>query len=170
MKIFFDTEFIDTGKVIDLISIGMVREDGKELYLESTEVNWDLADSWIYENVVPLLTNRDSTSVSRAEMRDRIIDFVGQEKPEFWAYYASYDWVCLCQLFGRMLDLPKGWPMYCNDLKWLRNLAGGIDLPEHDKNAHNALADARWTKEAWQQVRLACQSGIVLSPPLAAEG
>lgn len=37
--------------------------------------------------------------------------------PEFYAYYADYDWVVFCWLFGRMIDLPKGFPMYCKDLK-----------------------------------------------------
>ncbi|WP_428743140.1 hypothetical protein [Tenacibaculum sp.] len=38
-------------------------------------------------------------------------------KPEFYAYYADYDWVLFCWLFGRMVDLPNGFPMYCKDLK-----------------------------------------------------
>ena len=38
-------------------------------------------------------------------------------KPVFYAYYADYDWVVFCWLFGRMIDLPKGFPMYCNDLQ-----------------------------------------------------
>jgi len=58
MKIFYDTEFIDTGKTIDLISIGMVREDGKELYcvVEDTAlVERAVNDDWLRENVVPSL-------------------------------------------------------------------------------------------------------------------
>jgi hypothetical protein len=37
--------------------------------------------------------------------------------PEFYAYYADYDWVCFCWLFGKVVDLPTGFPMYCKDLK-----------------------------------------------------
>lgn len=36
---------------------------------------------------------------------------------EFYAYCADYDWVVFCWLFGRMMDLPNGFPMYCRDLK-----------------------------------------------------
>jgi hypothetical protein len=36
---------------------------------------------------------------------------------EFYAYYADYDWVAFCWLFGKMMDLPTGFPMYCFDLK-----------------------------------------------------
>ena len=39
------------------------------------------------------------------------------EQSEFYAYYSDYDWVVFCSLFGRMIDLPKGFPMYCIDLK-----------------------------------------------------
>lgn len=56
MKIFFDTEFIEDGKTIDLISIGMVRDDGEELYLENRECNLSRASPWVTENVLPYLT------------------------------------------------------------------------------------------------------------------
>ncbi len=46
---------------------------------------------------------------------DRLV--MPQPKPEFYAYYAGYDWVAFCTLYGRMIDLPKGMPMYCRDLK-----------------------------------------------------
>ncbi len=37
MRYWYDTEFIEDGKTIDLISIGIVAEDGRELYLQSVE-------------------------------------------------------------------------------------------------------------------------------------
>ncbi len=40
---------------------------------------------------------------------------------EFYAYYADYDWVVFCWLFGKRIDLPKGFPMYCSDLKQMLN-------------------------------------------------
>ena len=70
-------------------------------------------------------------------------------KPEFWGYFADYDWVALCQLFGAMMDLPKGWPMYCRDIKqWCDDL-GNPRLPPEGKDEHHALADARWAKNAY---------------------
>lgn len=36
---------------------------------------------------------------------------------EFYGYYSDYDWVVFCWLFGKMIDLPKEFPMYCIDLK-----------------------------------------------------
>ena len=35
VKYFFDTEFYEDGKTIDLISIGIVAEDGREFYAVS---------------------------------------------------------------------------------------------------------------------------------------
>ena len=38
MKIFFDTEFIEDGKTIELLSIGLVREDGKIRWTAEIEI------------------------------------------------------------------------------------------------------------------------------------
>lgn len=38
-------------------------------------------------------------------------------QPTFWGYFADYDWVLFCSLWGTMMDLPAGFPMYCRDLK-----------------------------------------------------
>ena len=39
MKYWMDTEFIERPYTIDLISIGIVAEDGREFYAESNEVD-----------------------------------------------------------------------------------------------------------------------------------
>ncbi len=74
---------------------------------------------------------------------------------EFYAYYADYDWVVFCWLFGRMVDLPKGFPMYCRDLKQIYDEKVellGCDQKHAEgypkqSNEHNALNDAKWNKE-----------------------
>lgn len=144
MKIWFDTEFIEDGRTIDLISIGMVSEDGREYYAEVVECDHSRADPWVKDNVLVHLTGETKT---KAEIAQDIVAFAG-EKPEVWAYYADYDWVALCQLFGRMIDLPKGWPMYCRDLKQLADMTRR-KLPNQESCEHHALADARWTRLAW---------------------
>jgi hypothetical protein len=46
------------------------------------------------------------------------ISICKKHKPiQFYGYYADYDWVLFCWLFGKMIDLPNGFPMYCRDLK-----------------------------------------------------
>ena len=70
--------------------------------------------------------------------------------PKFYAYYADYDWVVFCQLFGTMMQLPKGFPMYCVDLK---QELDKFDLKSKTKqlpkkeNEHNALSDALWNQQ-----------------------
>lgn len=148
MKIWFDTEFIEDGKTIDLISIGMVREDGRRLYAENAECDRSRASQWVIDNVMHKLSDGQSL-MTRHEIADAIEFFAGQE-PEFWAYYADYDWVAICQLFGTMMDLPKGWPKYCRDVKQLCDSLGNPTLPRQIGAEHNALADAVWTREAWE--------------------
>lgn len=145
MKIWFDTEFIEDGKTVDLISIGMVREDGAVLYLQNSECQLDKASEWVKANVI---ANLESTFIPRSEIASRVIKFAG-ESPEFWAYYADYDWVVLCQLFGSMMHLPSGWPMYCRDVKQLCDDRGNPKLPVQNSTEHHALADAEWTRMAW---------------------
>ena len=53
MRIWFDTEFIEDGRTVDLLSIGMVREDGATYYAEPAETDRDRADK-VYEGVEPL--------------------------------------------------------------------------------------------------------------------
>jgi len=153
MRYWLDTEFIEDGKTIDLISIGVVCEDGREFYRESNEVDWRKASGWIYENVLPHLLPHPER-VSRWQIADELKAFVSigadeENHAELWAYYGDYDWVVLCQLFGTMMDLPKGWPMYAMDVKQLAMSKGNPPLPEQLSVEHHALSDARWTKEAW---------------------
>lgn len=58
MRIFYDTEFLEDGHTIELISIGMVREDGKELYCvvkDDLTMQRAVEHEWLRGNVVPSL-------------------------------------------------------------------------------------------------------------------
>lgn len=87
-------------------------------------------------------------------------------KIDFYAYYADYDWVVFCWLFGKMIDLPNGFPMYCRDLQqmldekqqYLLEQHGDVfrvpiknyfdSYPTQDPNKqHNAIEDARWNQQ-----------------------
>lgn len=158
MKYWFDTEFMENGRTIDLISIGIVSEDERTFYAQALWADLTKASDWVEQNVIPHLSAMnlsmpDSDWMTKRQMRGRIIQFVEPVKygkPEFWAYYADYDWVVLCQLFGTMMDLPKGWPKYCRDIKQWCDMLGNPALPELAKNEHHALADAWWNKKAWE--------------------
>lgn len=150
MKYFYDTEFIEDGKTIDLISIGVVSEDGRTYYAISNEFNAKKASQWVVDNVL-LKLNDNETRKSRLEIKNDLLEFIGNDKPEFWAYYADYDHVALCQLFGKMIDLPKGWPMYTRDLKQFLDSMGNPKIPKQE-NEHNALDDALWVKQTYDMI------------------
>lgn len=152
MRFFFDTEFIEDGKTIDLISIGIVDEEGNKLYLENSECDLSKASDWVKKNVIPHLKG-EKYSFKRSEIIKKINEFVGKQEPEFWAYYASYDWVCLCQLWGTMMDLPKHWPMYVCDLIFYAKINSfDTKTVPQPKNEHDALADASWNKKLYDAI------------------
>lgn len=151
MKYFFDTEFIEDGKTIDLISIGIVAEDGRTYYAESKDADHSKASQWVKDNVLTKLQGGIFVK-SRQKIALDIVQFVG-EKPEFWAYYADYDWVSLCQLYGTMMDLPDGWPMYCRDLKQLLDDLGNPKITKQEIGLHNALYDAEWVRNTYLLIK-----------------
>ena len=167
MKYFLDTEFQERCPSIELISLGIVAEDGREFYAEVESIDPSRLDGWVKGNVYEHLWHVKEQELgfslwaledveygglrSRIGIRDAVLDFIDDdESPEFWGYYADYDWVAFCWLFGRMIDLPKGWPMYCRDVKQLADDMG--DWIEQEGSNHNALEDARWTKAAYENL------------------
>jgi hypothetical protein len=150
---FLDTEFSESPGQLDLISIGLVCEDGREFYTVLGDGwTYERCNPWVQEHVLPNLGARPR--MTRADARERLLAFVGHGTfgpdagPEFWGYYADYDWVAFCWLFGAMIDLPKGWPMYCRDLKQRADDLG-LRLP-YSNDTHNALEDARDMRRNWQ--------------------
>jgi hypothetical protein len=161
-RYYLDTEFIDDGNAskLELISIGIVCDDGRELYLVSNEFKLEDCGDWLRENVLnqlpprPHHPDRSGPWRTRAEIADAIRDFVidpgNDVKPEFWAFFASYDWVLMTQLFGRMINLPPHFPWLVNDLKvWAKHMGYTGKFKELLPNSghHDALADARWNRD-----------------------
>jgi hypothetical protein len=237
MNYYIDTEFLEgtqkkrifgipcgnTPPTIDLISIGIVSEDGREYYAISKEFNleeaWyrydlkvdhgkpqgfgDKKVYWIRDNVLfPIYQEcivGDAKNIfpftlktmkwviyaygkSRKDIAAGIKMFVGTKETignweevkdkmntKFYGYYANYDWVVFCWIFGKMIDLPKSFPMYCIDLKDRFELARieygnktnnlyWVEPKKHKNypkqtNEHNALADARWNKQLHEFIK-----------------
>lgn len=169
-RYFYDFEFLEDGITIAPLSIGIVRDDGREYYAVFKDAPWYAVCNhpWLMANVVPHLphTNVPRTKAMRwlfnmddpcvkngnviaAEVRDFLI---GDNEPvELWGYYAAYDHVALAQLWGTMMNRPPGIPMWTNDVQQLADMweLEGF-LPEQPKDAHNALTDARWTRRAYE--------------------
>lgn len=154
MKIFFDFEFIEDGSrgILAPISLGMIREDGATYYAIYKPIPWTYANDWVRENITPVIEEdiKDNPDFvkNKYQIRNELIHFCG-EKPEFWGYFCSYDWVLLAQTMGRMVDLPNTWPMHPMDLKqWMKHL--GVERKELDhipnEKEHHALSDAVWNR------------------------
>lgn len=143
------------------------------------------ADKWLQENVMlPIYQENvsgdarnhidftfptmksifQSRGKTKEMIANNIVSFVracqrNNETPiEFYGYYSDYDWVVFCQLFGTMMDLPVGFPMYCVDLKQIMDEKGLTKewkreyCPESDE--HNALSDALWNAKLFNLMSL----------------
>jgi hypothetical protein len=183
MKYFVDTEFSERGSKypLELISIAIVAEDGREFYAINSA--WyrfrahKRASKWVQDHVLSLLPTGADMNVSSGgsprmnwegqqiqsieSIARRILQFIGEDPhPEFWGYYADYDWVVFCQLFGAMVDLPKGWPMFCMDLKQLCAEKGSPELPKMPNVIeHHALYDAREVKYRYEWLKREAKVG-----------
>lgn len=251
MKYFIDTEFLEgsqkesfpislfrkqTPNTIDLISIGIVAEDGREYYAISKDFNlkeaWNRFDwkhdlgsepkkvYWLRENVLrPIFyefvtkdivfsdyddymflysdfkrllnkygkTNkqiakdvewfcsmgtayssmdmttasimhfRELGSIELEKIKEKDLKFVFNEVPEFYAYYADYDHVCISWLYGSMINLPSKFPKYTIDIQQIideYNIDKDLLLKEIPQtNCHNALQDAKWNKQAYEWIQ-----------------
>ena len=179
------------------MSIGIEDENGREYYAVCNEFDTTNAwnNTWLRDNVIPGLfsevnpqtleefnTAVQTYGKSKSLISEEIKTFVYNvtlENPEgntdinFYGYYCDYDWVVFCWLFGRMIDLPEHFPMYCKDLKQLSDDVSEIfknkilyafnmqNTHDFDDNAfmklfstypvitneHNALNDAKWNRQ-----------------------
>lgn len=155
MRFFFDTEFIEDGRTIDLVSIGVVDERGREFYAVSTEFDPGRAGPWVRDNVLDKLPSpADKAWCDRATIRDRLLEFLrrDRERVELWAWFAAYDHVALAQLWGDMPALPRELPRFTRELRQRWEDVGKPTLPPPPSDAHDALADARHNLARWKVI------------------
>ena len=171
MRFFYDCEFIEDGRTIDLVSIGVVAEDGREFYAISTEFDPTRANEWVRRNVLDQLPGPASPYwLSRADIRDGLLEFLtgSGRRVELWAWMAAYDHVCLAQIWGDMRALARPIPRFTHDLRQRWEDAGSPPLPPAPPDQHDALADARHNLARWQAieaVRGAAWLTVVLVSP-----
>lgn len=164
MRVYYDTEFLEDGKTIELISIGAVREDGQTYYAVNRDMPVDriLRHPWLNKNVWPYLpTDASGKKLNEAHSAVKPIGKIADEvhkfftadwkPPEMWAYYGAYDHVRLMQLWGAMIDRPPNMPMWTNDLRQemyrLGLTAEDEGFPQQGANLHKAIDDALWNKK-----------------------
>lgn len=153
----YDTEFIEDGRTIELVSIAVVSEDGeREFYAVSTEFDPTRAIPWVRHNVLAKLPAPWSPVYrSRTTIRDELLTFLTAEpgEVELWAWYGSYDHVVLCQLWGDMRALPRALPRFTRDLRQRWEDVGSPELPPEPADAHDALVDTRHNLARWRVIQ-----------------
>ncbi len=175
MKYWYDTEFESDDSTIIPISIGIVSEDDRELYLINKEYMQSVIDlegyywrghastpsKWLWDNVIDKIPQKDveQYGVDYDDWGPIIQNFLSdknrylqREDIELWAHFSAYDHVMLAQVYGEMINLPKPIPMWSHDDMQIRN---GQHTPFRDLAIypeHSAIADARFQKyqyECW---------------------
>ena len=156
MRYFYDCEFMEDGTTIELVSIGVVAEDGREFYAVSTEFDPSRAIDWVRKHVLDKLPSpSDPAWRSRAQIRADLLAFltdlaVPGDTIELWAWMSAYDHVVLCQLWGDMRALPRAIPRFTHELRQRHEDAGSPALPPAPPDQHDALADARHNLARWR--------------------
>jgi len=159
--IFFDTEFTDLDPNRgELISIGLVKHNGEELYVE-LEYEGDPTE-WVKENVLPFLSGK---KIGKKEAVGKIQEFVGNTKPYIVGYINSDDviyWQKLYRSVGVednifnitsidfatilfMLGVDPEKYYFGNENGFFQKI--GIDCKKY--NNHNALDDAKLLRETY---------------------
>jgi hypothetical protein len=151
MKYGLDTEFQENTetRTVDLISIGIIAEDGQTLYAQSAEyLQYGNPSAWLTEHVIPHLGIGWTEIVTIKEEIIAFLDPVKYGNPVIYGWCASYDFYVFCQIFGTFMDLPRGYPHYFREIQADLDDLGISDdeLPadDHDGVQHNALTDARY--------------------------
>ena len=164
----------------NLISIGIISEDGKEFYGEIEDIKNEWTDNWIEENVlvntvayggvdVLDIVNSESDYYigSKEEVAEYLREWLSQfDKVELVSDVCHYDMVLFIDLFGTAFDLPDNICPACYDIN--QDIARVYNLSEQeafDYNReeilkennidtegakHNAMYDARVIKTIYE--------------------
>jgi len=160
--IFMDGEFTKlTTKGVKFLSIALIADNGKELYVEIKQ-DIDNIDSWVAENVMPLM---QGNQITEEEAKQKIVDFIkdnyGEEKPVLVADVNQFDWNGICELFG-VWNIPFFYiPIDFGTILFTKGIDIDIDRMELAKELgvniqgfkqHNALTDTKILKECWNKL------------------
>lgn len=154
--IFFDTEFTDLNpKTGELLSIGMVKYTGEELYieLESTAV----PHPWVVDHVLPYL---NQPKVSREKAKELLREFIGPDQPYLVAYVNQFDAIYWYELFGSAQDHPAYWiPIDFASMLFAQGLSPNsmgihdffqnLGINKNTYQEHNALSDAKLLRDTY---------------------
>jgi hypothetical protein len=153
--LFLDTEFTDFNDP-DLISIGLVAEDGREFYAESIEYRQEACSDFVRQVVIPLLGEPKNRIVGNyfeiARQLNEWLKFYNDEVVIAIDYLG--DWQLLVKLLSllpeeELVQNVKGLNIYGDlDIMALEYYWAEVDAFGHKE--HHALYDARGNKYAYK--------------------
>jgi hypothetical protein len=164
-KYWYDWEFDENGRTIEPISLGMVAEDGRELYLINStyfrryEQGLVKPHLWVINNVLDKIPPKDikEFGCTIQAFPKIVLDFISdngrytsREDIELWGHCSAYDHVTLAQLYGPMINLPEPVPMFTNEDMTIRGLQQPPPRPA-EYPGHHALWDAKFQKLQWEK-------------------
>ncbi len=144
MRAYFDTEFIQWFSTpLTLASIGIVRDDGRELYRVANHgISRSKTGPWFRKNIWPQLENEPK--FSPAEISDAVAEFLIPVS-ELVTRGGDSDWKLLDQLVG-----PAWFTRTDIDHIWNGRKCPRLPIRKH--KAHHALIDARWYRTLYDHL------------------
>ncbi len=141
------------GEHTELISLGITTLNDINYYAVSNEFSEEGMDPWLQDNVLLKLPPKH-TWKNRDTIKQEVSEYLIQTKTSgkvalFVGWFCSYDWYLFCSLMGGMLSLPVSvsqCPLDIRQMCIMNNIKVHLEKP---KNAHDALVDAKWTKNLY---------------------
>ncbi|MBI1889423.1 MAG: 3'-5' exoribonuclease [Burkholderiales bacterium] len=105
MNIFIDTEFTDFDSPSELISIGLVSEDGRQFYGERNDYSVDRCSAFVKSTVLPQLGQKADSVFTKSELAQKVNGWLLQfaDETPVLCYDLARDITLLRDLIG---DLP----------------------------------------------------------------
>lgn len=159
--IFFDTEFTNLNiEKAQLLSIGLIKNNGKKLYLEFKYNDKDV-HPWVKKKVLPYLKGK---KISLEQGREKIWDFIGRDqkdKPFLIAYVNQFDAMFWYKIFGDPQKHPAFWiPIdfasilfaygYSPESMRYKKFYNDLKIDTSKYQDHNALEDAKKLRDVYQ--------------------
>ena len=140
MRVFVDTEFTDFIEC-ELISIGLVADDGREFYGECSDFSLDICSEFVRAAVLPMLERRPQSTFTRVglgtALHEWLNGFSGFAERALCFDYGG-DWELLCDLLD---GPPDGWRAL--HVGQALDAAALEAFYRENGRRHHALTDAR---------------------------
>ncbi len=164
-KFYLDMEFnqrnVGGHTVFEMISIGLIDEDGRTYYAVSNEFNLKAAqeNQFVNDVVLPRLGLPQTEWKSKDQIRQEVLDFIGcDEKNQALIHYwwIPHDFMLLSDLLGEgdFMNMPPQIDRIGVNVAqtWKELGSPHIKLSVDSDEEHNALVDAIWLKEAHEKL------------------